>query len=62
MQTRNDQPNVPNFNFFSDSVFNNLQMIPANMIPILPNSFLLLDNPLDFFLLLDGSQLLLLGT
>lgn len=62
MQHRNDQPNIDNFNFAVNSVFNNLQVEKANTIPILPNQFLLLDSPLDFFLLLDGTDLLLLGT
>jgi hypothetical protein len=62
MLLRNDQPNIDNFNFGVDNVLNNLQFIKANSIPILPNAFLLLDSPLDFFLLLDGTQLLLLGT
>lgn len=62
MQTRNDQPDINNFNFGVDSVFNNIQVMKADVVPILPNSFLLLDSPLDFLLLLDGSQFLLLGT
>lgn len=62
MLTRNDQPFGYEFNFGIDSVFNNIQTMKANSIPILPNAFLLLDSPLDFFLLLEGSQLLLLGT
>ena len=62
MQTRNDQPDITNFNFGVDSTFNNVQVIKADIIPILPNAFLLLDSPLDFLLLLDGTQMLLLGT
>jgi hypothetical protein len=62
MQIHDDQPNIPMFNFATDSVFNNIQMGIANTVPILPNDFLLLPNPLDFFLLLTGENLLLLGT
>lgn len=58
MQSRNDQPNIPDFNFFTDNVLNNLQMIPANTIPILDDYFLVLDG--TNFLLLDGTPLLLL--
>lgn len=61
MQTRNDQPFESLFNFGIDSVFNSISSIDAET-PILPNNFLLLDSSLDFFLLLDGSDLLLLGT
>lgn len=56
---RNDQPYKDHFNFGTDSVFNNMFVIPAETIPILPNQFLLLDT--EFFLLLDGSNFLLLG-
>ena len=62
MLARNDQPYMADFNLGVDSVFNNVQVIKANTIPILPNQFLLLDSPLDFFLILDGTDLLLLGT
>ncbi len=47
MLTRNDQPNIPDYNFATDSVFNNLQMIPANTIPILD----------DYLLITDGTNL-----
>jgi len=60
MQSRNDQPNIINFNFAVNSVFGNYNVEAANTIPILPNAFLLLDT--TNFLLLDGTQLLLLGT
>jgi hypothetical protein len=60
MQSRNDDPNINNFNFGTESVFNNIQVIKSNSTPILPNSFLLLNTmPL---LLLDGTNFLLLGT
>lgn len=49
------------YNFATDSVFNNIQVEIANTTPILPNDFLLLPSPLDFFLLLDGTNLLTLG-
>jgi hypothetical protein len=62
MTLRDDQPYLETFNFGMDSVFNNIQNIKANTIPILPNIFLLLPSPLDIFLLLDGTDLLLLGT
>lgn len=60
MQTRLDQPNINEFNFGVDSVFNNIAVITADIIPVIPNAFLLLDN--SDFLLLDGTQLLLLGS
>lgn len=60
MLTRNDQPLMDSFNFATDSVFNNVQVIKADVVPILPNDFLLLDS--EFFFLLDGTQFLLLGT
>jgi predicted PurR-regulated permease PerM len=60
MQSRNDQPNINNFNFAVSSVFNNIQVGIANIVPIFPNAFLLLDT--EFFFLLDGTNLLLLGT
>lgn len=60
MQSRNDQPNINNFNFAVNSVFNNYFIEKANVTPILPNDFLLLDG--EFFFLLDGTQFLLLGT
>ena len=60
MLSRNDQPYLDKFNFGVDSVFNTPQVQKAEIIPILPNQFLLLDT--EFFLLLDGSNLLLLGT
>jgi hypothetical protein len=59
MLSRNDDPNIPNFNFATDSVFGNLQVEKASHAPILPNQFLLLDT--EFFLLLDGSNFELLG-
>lgn len=74
MLVRNDQPGGFGFNFGAgssfnagfnfgvDSVFNSTEVMQAETIPILPNQFLLLDSPLDFFLLLDGTDLLLLGT
>lgn len=60
MQFRNDQPNINNFNFGVNSVFNNTMVGIADITPIVPNIFLLLDA--EFFFLLDGSQFLLLGT
>jgi len=60
MQSRNDQPNIINFNFSVDSVFNNLAFEKADTIPILPNQFVLMDT--SNFLLLDGTSFLLLGT
>lgn len=60
MLSRNDQPYGDSFNFLTDSVFNNIQVIKAETIPILPNNFLLLDS--EDLLLLDGSFFLLLGT
>jgi hypothetical protein len=62
MQLRNDQPNVPGFNFSTFSLFNNMNVMLVEPVPILLNEFLLLPSPLDFFLLLDGSEFLLLGT
>jgi hypothetical protein len=59
MRSRDDQPNINAFNFGVDSVFNNISVIAADIIPILPNEFLLLDT--TNFLLLDGTELLLLG-
>ncbi len=59
MLSRNDQPYKSTFNFGTDSVFNNVQVIKADVVPILPNQFLLLDT--EFFLLLDGTNMLLLG-
>jgi hypothetical protein len=60
MLARNDQPNINNFNFGVNSVFNNPMVEIADITPILPDSFLLLDS--EFFFLLDGTQFLLLGT
>lgn len=60
MLSRNDQPYLYNFNFGVDSTFNNVPTVKANVIPILPNQFLLLDS--EFFMLLDGENFLLLGT
>jgi hypothetical protein len=60
MLTRNDQPYLDSFNFGVDSVFNNVQVTKSDVVPILPNEFLLLDT--EFFFLLDGTQFLLLGT
>jgi hypothetical protein len=51
------------FNFATDSAINNFPVIKeTSTTPILPDVFLLLPSPLDFFLLLDGSSLLLLGS
>jgi hypothetical protein len=61
MLTRNDQPYTDNFNFGTDSVFNCIALKKANS-NILTNAFLLLDSPLDYFLLLDGTVFLLLGS
>lgn len=58
MLSRNDQPNIDNFNFGTESVFNSPQEYPANVNPPPGNSFLLLDN--SNMLLLDGSFFLLL--
>lgn len=60
MLSRSDQPYLDTFNFSVDSVFSSPQVEFAESIPILPNNFLLLDT--TFFLLLDGTDLLLLGT
>lgn len=60
MLSRNDQPYEDNFNFIVDSVFNNVQTVMAETVPVLPNAFLLLDS--ENFNLLDGTQFLLLGT
>lgn len=60
MLPRNDQPYMVDFNFGVDSVMNNVQVMKADVIPIIPNQFLLLDS--EFFMLLDGSNFLLLGT
>jgi hypothetical protein len=57
MQSRNDQPNIPDFNFFTDSVFNNIQMIPANTIPILDDYLLITDG--TNFNITDGTGMLL---
>jgi hypothetical protein len=59
MLSRNDQPNINGFNFGTDSVLNNIQVMKADIIPVIPNAFLLLDG--TDFLLLDGTELLLLG-
>lgn len=59
MLSRNDQPYLDNFNFGMNSVFNSIQVVKANTIPILPNQFLLLNT--EFLMLLDGSNFLLLG-
>ena len=60
MQARNDNPNISNFNFGVDSVFNNVEVRKADVIPVINNAFLLLDT--TYFLLLDGTNFLLLGT
>lgn len=60
MQARNDQPYISDFNFGVDSVFNNVEVKKADVIPVIPNAFLLLDT--TYFLLLDGTNFLLLGT
>lgn len=60
MLSRNDQPNIRNFNFAVDSVFNNVSEYPNSTTPILPNKFLLLDG--EDFNLLDGTNFLLLGS
>ena len=69
MPLRDDQPQGIRFNFTSsgfnfdvDSVFNSMEVEESGTIPILPDQFLLLPSPLDFFLLLDGTFLLLLGS
>jgi len=59
MLSRNDQPNIYNFNFGVDSVFNNVQEMPTTSLPPMNNFFLLLDG--TNFHLLDGENLLLLG-
>lgn len=57
MQSRNDVPNLLNFNFAVDSVFT----FPAKGGSVtIENDFLLLDG--TNFLLLDGTDFLLLGT
>lgn len=58
MLSRNDDPNIGNFNFSVDSVFftkNNL----FNFVPPPESDFVLLDG--TNFLLLDGTDFLLLG-
>ena len=51
------------FNFGTDSVINNFPNTKeSSTTPVLPNDFLLLQNPPNNFLLLDGTPLLLLGT
>lgn len=62
MPALNDQPLGYAFNFAVDNLFIESFLVKANATPILPNSFLLLDSPLDLFLLLTGEELLLLGT
>lgn len=52
---------MANFNFSVDSVFNSVPTVMADITPILPNAFLLLESPISFFLMLSGAQLLLLG-
>jgi len=59
MQARNDQPNIDGFNFGVNSVFNSTNVEKADITPVVPNQFLLLDT--EFFFLLDGTQFLLLG-
>ena len=56
MRSRSDQP-LPNFNFAVDSVFINER---GENSGIVQNDFLLLDS--ELFNLLDGTQLLLLGS
>jgi hypothetical protein len=58
MLSRNDQPNINDFNFAVDSVFNNANNIRAFIIPPSGNNFLLLDG--SNFLLLDGTDFVLL--
>lgn len=60
MLTRHDSPYKDSFNFATDSVFNNMEAHNNAMVPITPNEFLLLDT--EFFFLLEGDNLLLLGT
>ena len=60
MQCRNDQPNIDGFNFGVNNVFIESFANKANVAPIIPNRFLLLDG--EDFLLLDGTDFLLLGT
>lgn len=57
---RNDQPNLKNFNFSTDSVFNNVIEFPSSYVPPTPSGddFLLLDA--SDFLLLDGTNFELL--
>ena len=59
MLSRNDQPNINAFNFGADSVFNNYGVTQAEIIPVIPNEFLLLDT--ENLNLLDGTMFLLLG-
>jgi hypothetical protein len=57
MLSRNDDPNIQNFNFGVDSVFNSQSEYPANALPPSGNAFLLSDG--SNFLLSDGSNFLL---
>jgi len=57
MRSRDDVPNIQNFNFAVDSVFTNQR---ASNSGLTSNEFLLLDG--EQFLLLDGTDFLLLGT
>lgn len=58
MLARNDQPNIPNFNFAVNNVFNAMNAQTASNLPPSTNSFLLLNG--TNFLLLNGSDFLLL--
>lgn len=58
MLSRNDPPNIDNFNFGVDSVFTNSIEYPSKALPLL-NVFLLLEH--TGFLLLGGGELLLLS-
>jgi hypothetical protein len=60
MRSHNDQPFLSDFNFGIDSVFNNTKVMRSDVVPVIPNAFLLLDG--EYFFLLDGTNLLLLGT
>jgi len=60
MLTRNDNPNIPNFNFGTDSVFTSIISYPGSSSPPPTEDFLLMDN--TNFLLFDGTNLLLLNS
>ncbi len=60
MLSRNDQPNIQNFNFGTDSVFFAKSTL-FNFVPPEEQEFLLLDGT-NFLLLDDDTPFLLLGS